>query len=35
MPDNPPHAELSRYLYYIGLIKAIQLEYAEAHLKLT
>jgi 26S proteasome regulatory subunit N3 len=35
MPDNPPHAELSRYLYYIGFIKAIQLEYAEAHLKLT
>ena len=35
MPENPPHAELSRYLYYIGLIKAIQTDYPEAHLKLT
>lgn len=35
MPENPPHAELSRYLYYTGRIKALQLDYSEAHLKLT
>ncbi len=30
-PETRSNAEFARYLYYLGLIKAIQLEYSEAH----
>jgi 26S proteasome regulatory subunit N3 len=33
-PENASNNEWARYLYYLGRIKAIQLDYSEAHLKL-
>lgn len=30
-PDHASNNEWARYLYYLGRIKAIQLEYSEAH----
>lgn len=33
-PESRPNAQYARYLYYIGRIKAIQLEYSDAHSKL-
>ncbi|CAL8091781.1 unnamed protein product [Calicophoron daubneyi] len=30
-PENAPNAEWARYLYYVGRIKAIQLDYSAAH----
>mmetsp|Transcript_5286 Transcript_5286/g.14491 ORF Transcript_5286/g.14491 Transcript_5286/m.14491 type:complete len:509 (+) Transcript_5286:81-1607(+) len=30
-PENAPNNQLARYLYYLGRIKAVQLEYSEAH----
>ncbi|XP_072020122.1 26S proteasome non-ATPase regulatory subunit 3-like [Amphiura filiformis] len=33
-PDQASNHEWARYLYYLGRIKAIQLEYSEAHLNL-
>jgi len=34
-PESRPNAQYARYLYYIGRIKAIQLEYSDAHSRLT
>lgn len=34
-PLNASNNQTSRYLYYLGKIKAIQLEYSEAHAMLT
>jgi 26S proteasome regulatory subunit N3 len=33
-PENSPNTEAARYLYYIGRIKAIQLDYSEARMTL-
>merc|ERR1719213_1111893 len=33
-PESRPNAQYARYLYYIGQIKAVQLEYSDAHSKL-
>lgn len=33
-PESRPQAQYARYLYYIGRIKAIRLEYSDAHSKL-
>jgi len=33
-PESRPNAQYSRYLLYIGQIKAVQLEYSDAHSKL-
>merc|ERR1712032_1126792 len=33
-PESRPNAQYARYLLYIGQIKAVQLEYSEAHSKL-
>lgn len=30
-PESASNNEWARYLYYLGRIKAIQLEYSEAH----
>ncbi|KAJ1618137.1 PCI domain-containing protein [Pavlovales sp. CCMP2436] len=30
-PDSAPNNQLARYLFYLGRIKAIQLEYSESH----
>ena len=30
-PETRSNAEFARYLYYVGLIKAVQLEYSESH----
>jgi len=34
-PDQNRSSEYARYLYYLGRIKAVQLEYSDAHAKLT
>lgn len=34
-PDNVPNSQLSRYHYYNGRIKAVQLEYSEAESRLS
>ena len=34
-PDEPSNNDLARYLYYLGRIKAIQLDYSAAHHHLT
>lgn len=33
-PESRPNAQYARYLYYIGRIKAVQLEYSDSHSKL-
>lgn len=33
-PESWPNAQYARYLYYLGQIKAVQLEYSDAHSKL-
>lgn len=33
-PESRPNSQYARYLYYIGQIKAVQLEYSDAHSKL-
>merc|ERR1719217_1969296 len=33
-PESRPNAQYARYLYYIGQIRAVQLEYSDAHSKL-
>merc|ERR1719498_2199088 len=33
-PESRPNAQYARYLYYIGQIKAVQLEYSDSHAKL-
>jgi 26S proteasome regulatory subunit N3 len=33
-PESRPNAQYARYLFYIGQIKAVQLEYSESHSKL-
>lgn len=33
-PESQPNAQYARYLFYIGRIKAVQLEYSDAHKKL-
>merc|ERR1740121_746831 len=33
-PENRTNAEFARYLFYIGRMKSIQLQYSEAHSKL-
>jgi 26S proteasome regulatory subunit N3 len=33
-PESRPNAQYARYLFYIGQIKAVQLEYSDAHAKL-
>eukprot|EP00933_Yihiella_yeosuensis_P007578 TRINITY_DN112677_c0_g1_i1.p1 TRINITY_DN112677_c0_g1~~TRINITY_DN112677_c0_g1_i1.p1 ORF type:complete len:511 (-),score=134.27 TRINITY_DN112677_c0_g1_i1:68-1600(-) len=33
-PESRPNMQFARYLYYIGHIKAVQLEYSESHAKL-
>lgn len=34
-PENVSNSEWARYLYYLGRIKAIQLDYSEAHKNLV
>lgn len=34
-PESAPNSEAARYLYYLGVIKAVQLDYSEAHKDLT
>ncbi|KAF2402253.1 hypothetical protein EJ06DRAFT_528363 [Trichodelitschia bisporula] len=34
-PQNAPHNQVARYMYYLGRIRAIQLRYTEAHEHLT
>ena len=34
-PETRSNADYARYLYYLGRVKAIRLEYSEAHAKLT
>lgn len=34
-PESRSNAQYARYLYYLGRIKAVQLEYSDAHSKLT